>query len=118
MIHIPRKHIPVVMTFVGILGLLAIVFIILLGYSPEVKADSLICDYKGLQLIYTEVQETDDPAGVGSVYINQVNARVIFHNDKEYRFGSIIPCVMIKENRGETKFLEEYLSQFESSIGE
>ncbi len=76
-------------------------------------ADSLVCQNRGQFLTYSEVEESDDKNTVKSVHLNQVTSSVYFHNEKEYRFGSIIPCVMIKEDRGKTEFLQEYLSQYE-----
>jgi len=89
---------------------LVIAAALLVSVAQQARADSLVCNHNGQQLIYTEVKESDDPNGVKSVY---ASGAVIFHNEKEYRYNGIIPCVMIKEERGETKFLQEYLSQFE-----
>ena len=90
---------------------LVIAAILLISVSQQAQADSLVCEYRGQFLTYTEVNETKD--GVKSIWKNESGSTVIFHNGKEYRYGSIIPCVMIKEDRGKTKFLEEYQSQFE-----
>lgn len=90
-----------------------ILAILLTAIVQDARADSLVCQYRGQFLTYTEVTEEYNMLGVKSVYLNQVSSSVRFHNDKEYRFGSIIPCVMIKEEVGETKFLKEYQSQFE-----
>lgn len=92
---------------------LVIATMLLIAVTQQAHADSLICEYRGQFLTYTEVKESDDKNTVKSVYLSQVNSSVRFYNDKEYRYGSIIPCVMIKEERGETKFLQEYLSQYE-----
>lgn len=86
---------------------------LLVAVTQQAHADSLVCQYRGQFLVYTEVEESDDKNTVKSVYLSQINSSVRFHNDKEYRYGSIIPCVMIKEEVGKTKFLQEYLSQFE-----
>jgi len=97
------------------LGVTILLVTVLIGaITHRARADSLVCTSNGQQLIYTEVMENKDPTGVDSVQLNSLFSRVIFYEGrKEYRFGSIIPCVMIKEDRGETKFLEEYLAQFE-----
>lgn len=87
--------------------------ILLVAVTQQAHADSLVCQYREQFLVYTEVEESDDKNTVKSVYLSQINSSVRFYNDKEYRYGSIIPCVMIKEERGETKFLQEYLSQYE-----
>jgi len=92
---------------------LVIAAMLLAAVAQQAQADSLVCEYRGQFLTYTEVEKSDDPNGVKGVYKNQAVSTVIFHNGKEYRYGSIIPCVMIKEDRGKTKFLEEYQSQFE-----
>ena len=90
-----------------------VIAILLTTAIQQAHADSLVCQHRGQFLVYTEVEESDDKNTVKSVYLSQVNSSVRFYNDKEYRYGSIIPCVMIKEERGETKFLQEYLSQYE-----
>ncbi len=92
---------------------LVIATMLLVAVTQQAHADSLICEYRGQFLVYTEVEESDDKNTVESVYLSQVNSSVKFYNDKEYRYGNIIPCVMIKEDKGETKFLQEYLSQYE-----
>jgi len=86
---------------------------LLVAVTQQAHADSLVCEYRGQFLIYTEVDESEDKDAVKSVHLSQVNSTVYFFSGKEFRYGSIIPCVMIKEERGETKFLQEYLSQFE-----
>lgn len=83
---------------------------LLTAMVQDARADSLVCNHNGQQLIYTEVKESDDPNGVKAVYRSGI---VIFHNGKEYRYNDIIPCAMIEEDRGKTKFLKEYLAQFE-----
>lgn len=94
-------------------GTIALILAILLtAIVQDARADSLVCKYGGQVLTYTEVYVQDNPNGVRSVHLNEISSRVKFHNDKEYRYRSIIPCVMIKEEVGETKFLEEYLAQF------
>lgn len=90
---------------------LVIAAILLVAIAQQAQADSLVCEYRGQFLTYTEVEESE--GGVKSIWKNQSVSTVIFHNGKEYRYGSIIPCVMIKEEIGKTKFLEEYLAQFE-----
>ncbi len=92
---------------------LVIAAILLVSVTQQAQADSLVCEYRGQFLTYTEVEKSDDPNGVKSIWKNESVSTVIFHNGKEYRYGSIIPCVMIKEDRGKTKFLKEYQSQFE-----
>lgn len=92
---------------------LVIAATLLVTAIQQARADSLVCKYGGQILTYTEAEESDDKDTVRSVHLNEISSRVRFHNDKEYRFGSIIPCVMIKEEVGETKFLKEYLAQFE-----
>lgn len=92
---------------------LVIATMLLVAVTQQAHADSLVCQYRGQVLVYTEVEESDDPDAVKSVYLSESNSTAIFHNGKEYRYGSIIPCVMIKEDKGETKFLQEYLSQYE-----
>ena len=87
--------------------------ILLTGIVQQARADSLVCNHNGQQLIYTEIEKNVSGDGVKTVYQSETISRVVFHNDKEYRYGSIIPCVMIKEDKGNTKFLEEYLAQFE-----
>ena len=82
--------------------------ILLVAVTQQAHADSLVCEYRGQFLVYTEA--TENKGGVKSVWKNESVSTVIFHNGKEYRYGSIIPCVMIKEDRGKTKFLEEYQS--------
>lgn len=86
---------------------------LLVAITQQAHADSLVCQYRGQFLVYTEVEESDDKNTVKSVYLSQINSSVRFYNDKEFRYGSIIPCVMIKEEVGKTEFLQEYLSQFE-----
>lgn len=92
---------------------LVIAATLLVTAIQQAQADSLVCQYRGQFLTYTEVEESEDKDTVRSVHLSQISSSVRFHNDKEYRFGSIIPCVMIKEDRGKTKFLQEYLSQYE-----
>ena len=95
-------------------GMATLVLTMLLAVTiQQARADSLVCKHNGQTLIYTEVKKADDPNGVGVVYLAGTLSKVIFHNGKEYRYGSIIPCVMIKEEVGKTKFLKEYQSQFE-----
>lgn len=88
-----------------------IVAMLLTTTTQQAQADSLVCNHNGQQLVYTEVKESDNPNGVKTVYRT---GSIFFHNGKEYRYNDIIPCVMIKEDRGKTKFLEEYLAQFEN----
>lgn len=92
---------------------LSFVLVLSLAIISQANADSLVCEHNGQTLVYTEVKKSDDPNGVQVVYLNGTLAKAIFHNGKEYRYGSIIPCVMIKEKIGKTIFLEEYLNQFE-----
>ena len=92
---------------------LVIATMLLVAVTQQAHADSLVCQYRGQVLVYTEVEESDDKNTVESVYISQINSSVRFYNDKQYRYGSIIPCVMIKEEIGKTEFLQEYLSQYE-----
>ncbi len=86
---------------------------LLVAVTQQAHADSLVCQHRGQFLTYTEVTEEYDMFGVKSVVISQIYSSVRFYNGKEYRYGSIIPCVMIKEDIGKTKFLKEYLAQFE-----
>jgi len=102
----------VIAIMISVVELIAL-SILLVAVTQQAQADSLECQYRGQFLTYTEVEKSDDPNGVKSVYINEAMSRIIFHNDKEYRYGSIIPCVMIKHDADKTKFLEEYQSQFE-----
>lgn len=88
-----------------------IVAMLLITTTQQAQADSLVCNHNGQQLIYTEVKESDDSNSVKTVYRGGV---VMFHNGKEYRYNDIIPCVFINEERGKTKFLDEYLAQFEN----
>jgi len=92
---------------------LVIATMLLVAVTQQTQADSLVCEYRGQFLTYTEVEKSVDPNGVKGVYITGTLSKVVFHNGKEYRYGNIIPCVMIKDEVGETKFLEEYLSQYE-----
>lgn len=91
---------------------LSLILALSLIVVSQANADSLVCEYKGQQLIYTEITNTDDVDGVKNVYRYNNGSVAHFYSGKQYDYGAIIPCVLINENRNETIFLEEYLSQF------
>ena len=75
-----------------------VIAILLTTAVQQAHADSLECEHRGQFLVYTEVEESEDKDTVKSVVISQIYSSVRFYNGKEYRYGSIIPCVMIKED--------------------
>lgn len=95
----------------GVLTLLSILYITLL--SIETKADSLVCEYKGKTLIYTEVTDNDKPKEVKTVTSGSDWSRVRFYNGKSFYFNGIIPCVFITDERGSIINLDEFLTQFD-----
>ncbi len=86
----------------------------LILFSTQANADSLVCEYNGQTLIYTEVNRSENTKSIDVEYVsmNTVTSVIRYHNGKEYRFGNIIPCVMIKEKVNETKNLNDFLNQF------
>lgn len=95
----------------GVLTLLSILYITLL--SIETKADSLVCEYRGKTLIYTEVIDNDKPREVKSITSGSDWSRVRFYNGNAFYFNGIIPCALIDDERGSTTYLDEFLSQFD-----
>lgn len=104
-------------------GILTGLFTLLLSITP-VKADNMICrDNGGLQ-VYIETDDLETPVSeyfkeLGAIRVawvslsSQSYTTIRFHGDGDYiewRIGSIIPCIMIKEETNETAALKTYLS--------
>lgn len=103
-------------------GILTGLFTLLLSITP-VKADNMICrDNGGLQ-VYIETDDLETPVSeyfkelgavrVAWVSLSQIYTTIRLHGDGDYiewRIGSIIPCIMIKEETNETTALKAYLS--------